>query len=93
MIRQDKKNSPNYFRKIIIKNRDSKKCRKFLSKLGVTPKHLFPNSIDGAVEYCNSFIPIKFIAPAQIITTFTFIYFDVEKEVAKVKKNCEVFAS
>ena len=87
LIRQDKNNSPNYFRKIIFKNRDSTNCRRFLSKLGVTPKHLFPNSLDGAVEYCRSFIPIKMIARNLTLLTIKISKFNIEEEAAKINKT------
>jgi hypothetical protein len=52
------KNAPSYFRKIYIKKNDPQKCLDTLeAQHQISKLNLYPNSIEGAVEYCKTQIP------------------------------------
>ncbi|MCS5711959.1 FRG domain-containing protein [Candidatus Berkiella aquae] len=47
--------SHEYFRKIYIKRTDSKKCIEHLDEKGISKRTLYPDSIEGVVQYCNQY--------------------------------------
>lgn len=44
-----------YFRKVYIKRNEQKKCMEYLESKDIQIKNLYPNSLEGAVIYCNTY--------------------------------------
>lgn len=62
------KNAHSYFRKIYIKKNDPRKCLDTLEKQHQISKlNLYPNSIEGAVEYCKTQIPSPYEGGGTIL--------------------------
>lgn len=62
------KNSFKYFRKVYIKKNDPSRCLTTLEKdYNISKLTLYPNSVEGAVEYCITQIPSPYELDGSII--------------------------